>query len=138
MVDHRAFEIEECSGKCGIRRHRGSQARDEVAGHGGKIDAKNLSVEHDGSAGDNQFPDMVRFGTCKQEIARIEVVTQTIVVDRVPIEQENIRWLTRGEAPAIILVHDRQSAVMHCHSQHGGAVHGGHKPGATVQEMSEP
>ena len=42
---------------------------------------------------------MVRGGARKQQIERVEIVAQAIVVDRIPIEQKEVRRLPGREAP---------------------------------------
>ena len=53
---------------------------------------------HDGAARDDQLVDVARGGAGEQQIERIDIGPQPVVVDRVPVEQQDVGRLAGGQA----------------------------------------
>ena len=138
MVLDGAVEIADRGGECGVLRHRGPQSRKHVLAQGRIIDAEHAPLAHDGAPGHDQLVDMTRGGPREQQIERIQIAMQAVVVHRVPVEQQDVRGLSGRELAALLRVQNRPAAIAKRHAQDVRAFDVDAKADAAVEQMREP
>jgi hypothetical protein len=103
--------MRQCGGERCVVRDAVAEAREQLAVHCGQIDTGNLAIAHDCLAADDQLLDVAHGRAREQEIERVEVGTQTVCIEPVPVDDQHIGGCAGHENTAFIAVGHRTAAV---------------------------
>ena len=115
--DQRALELGSAAASAALSRHAGAQPRQQLVAHR-RIDRCRAPCRpHDRAAGDDQLAGCdATVARANSRSQRIEIGAQALVVDRVPVEQQNVGRRAGRERAAVVLVGDREAAVAKRHA----------------------
>ena len=92
-----------------------------------------MAFANDRTPGDDQLMDVAHGSAREQEIGRVEVRSQPLGIDGVPVEHKDVGRLTGRERAAVVFVGDRETSGLKRHSQHRRTVDVGHKCDALME-----
>ena len=87
--------------KAVIRAHRAPDAIAERLREGCLVDAFRRAALDDQAAADVQFVNVGRFGAREEQVQRIEIAPEAVVVDAVPVEEQDVRRLALRDRAAV-------------------------------------